>query len=584
MSKYIFEISWEIANKVGGIYTVLSTKAKYLNRYYSKNYFVIGPYLGAKSQSEFKIYSPPSEFKEIINELQNNGLIVYYGEWLIEGSPHGFLIDFQKFLHEINSIKYELWQNFGIDSLRTARDYDEPVAWSKAVSLFIKEFTKKEEFQNSIFHFHEWLAGSSLLFLSNLNQKKIFTTHATILGRTLASAGINFWNNISEIDPLKLAYEFNVEAKHLIEFNSAKYCDLLTTISNLTAIEVENFLKRKVDKILPNGIDLNKFPTFEEIANQHTKNKSEIMKFLLYFFSPFLSGHCPVKNSLIFFISGRKEIKNKGLDIAISALGKLNEILKNKDIDVYIYTFIFVPDNFIDINHNLLDNLITYRGLESYLEEIADEIKSRLLHSLIHEQIGEDEKILDSNEFLEIKRILSKIKKDSKNLISTHIIPEDNEILKLLKQAGLNNENDDRVKIIFYPIYLSSTDGFLNLNYYDAINGCHLGIFPSFYEPWGYTPLETLAAGVMAITTDLTGFASYVEDKKILDRKTPGLWIIKRKNRSDEEVIDQLTETLLEIALMERGERIQNKYEARRLAGQFDWNELIKNYLEIYEG
>jgi glycogen(starch) synthase len=583
MSKYIFEISWEIANKVGGIYTVLSTKAKYLKDFYGKNYFVVGPYLGAKSQNDFKILTIPKEFEEIINNLQKQGIIVYYGEWLVEGYPHGFLIDFQKFLHEINSIKYELWQKFGVDSLRAGRDYDEPVAWSKAVSLFIKELITKEEFQNSIFHFHEWLSGAGLLFVNDIKQKKIFTTHATILGRTLAGAGINFWNEINNLDPLKSAYDFNIEAKYLIEKNSAKFADILTTISNITALEVECFLKRKPDTILPNGIDLGKFPTFEEIASQHRKNRDLILNFLLYFFSPYISKSCPIRNSLIFFLSGRKEIKNKGFDIAILALGKLNKVLKEKNLDINIYTFVFVPDQVIDVNHTILENLITYKGLENYLDELHEEIHSRLLHSLIHQRPIINEKLFDKKELLEIQKILSKIKREKEIPLSTHLISDNNEFLQLFWQAGLLNKEEDKVKVIFYPIYLSSTDGFLNLNYYDAINGCHLGIFPSFYEPWGYTPLETLAAGVMAITTDLTGFASYIEENKLLAKETPGLWIIKRKNKTDDEVISELTETFLKVATMERAERIQNKYEARRLAGYFDWRELVKNYIKLYE-
>jgi glycogen synthase len=583
MSKYIFEISWEIANKVGGIYTVLSSKAKYLKDFYGKNYFVVGPYLGAKSQSDFRILQVPKEFEEIIDNLQKQGIIVYYGEWLVEGYPQGFLIDFQKFLHEINSVKYELWQKFAIDSLRTGRDYDEPVAWSKAVSLFIKELVKKDEFQNSVFHFHEWLAGAGLLLANEIKQKKIFTTHATILGRTLAGSGINFWSEISTLDPLKLAYDFHIEAKYLIEKNSAKFADILTTISTITAFEVECFLKRKVDAILPNGIDLSKFPTFEEIATRHRKNRDLILNFILYFFSPYFQKSCPIKNSLIFFLSGRKEIKNKGFDIALLALGKLNQLLKEKNLNLNIYVFVFVPDEIIDVNHHILENLITYKGLENYLDELSEEIRSRILHSLIHQRPIAGEKLFDQEELLEIQKILGKIKKEKEIPLSTHIISENNEFLQLFHQAGLLNKEEDKVKVIFYPIYLSSTDGFLNLNYYDAINGCHLGIFPSFYEPWGYTPLETLAAGVMAITTDLTGFASYIEENKLLTKETPGLWILKRRNKTDEEVIQELTETLFKIATMERAERIQNKYEARRLAGHFDWRELVKNYIKLYE-
>lgn len=583
MNKYIFEISWEIANKVGGIYTVLATKAKYIKNYYGSNYFVVGPYLGVKSQNDFRFLSTPNQFKEIFENLKKQGIIAYYGEWLVESSPYGILLDFQRFFHEINYIKYDLWQEFGIDSLRTGRDYDEPIAWSKAVSLFIKELIKNTEFENSIFHFHEWLSGAALILINNIKQKKIFTTHATILGRTLSSNNINFWSDISIIDPLKTAYDFNVEAKYLVEKNAAKFCDIMTTISKITAIEVENFLKRKVEYILPNGIDLDKFPTFEEISNAHKKNKELILKFILYLFSPYFKKNCPIGNSLLFFLSGRKEIRNKGFDVAIYALGKLNKILKQKKQSPNIYVFFFVPDDVIDIDHTILENLITYRGLEDYLIEIENQILSRILHNLIHEEELKPEKIITNKEMLEVKKILGKIKKESKIPLSTHLLLENNEFFRLFKQAGINNDEDDKVKVILYPIYLSSTDGFLNLDYYNAVNGCHLGIFPSFYEPWGYTPLETLAAGVMAITTDLTGFASYVEEKKILDHNYPGLWIVKRKNSSDEMVINDLTNILLKISLMTRTERIQNKYEARKLANHFDWKNLVKNYFQLYK-
>jgi len=584
MSKYIFEISWEVANKVGGIYTVLASKAKFLKDFYGRNYFVIGPFIEGKSEIDFKILPLPAEFKSISEELKNKQINLYYGEWLIEGFPNGFLLDFKKGLEEINSIKYDLWHNFGIDSLKTGNDYNEPVAWSKSVAEFIKLISQDSKFQNSIFHFHEWLSGAALLLNSFIKQKKVFTTHATVLGRTIAGAGIDFWPEISTIDPLKTAYQFNVEAKHLIEKNSAKFCDILTTVSNITSVEVECFLSRKVDKILPNGIDLDKFPTFEEISMAHQKNKESILKLILYMFSPYSEKACPTRNSLIFFISGRKEIKNKGFDVTIKSLGYLNQLLKTKSLDINIYTFIFVPDKIIDVNHDLLDNLTTYKGLEDYLSEIQDEIHSRLLHTLIHHKELDANKLIDKNELLEIQKILNKIKKENTPPVSTHILPKENEFLSLIEQANLKNQPEDKVKIILYPIYLSSTDGFLNLNYYEAINGSHLGIFPSFYEPWGYTPLETLAAGVMAITTDLTGFSSYIQENELLSKEAPGLFIVQRKNKSEHEVINDLVKKLFKIATMSRSERIQNKYEARRLASHFDWKDLIKKYLEVYEG
>ncbi len=584
MSRYIFEVSWEVANKVGGIYTVLSSKAKYIKKRYGDFYFLIGPYLGAKNETEFHFLKPPENFEPIINDLYAKGVMVYYGEWLIEGRPKVFLIDFSKYLTQVNYLKYELWVKFQIDSLRTGDDYNYPLAWSRAVSDFIEEMSKREEFKYSIFHFHEWLSGFALLFSIDLPIIKIFMTHATVVGRTLSSLNFEIWEKLKEIDPLSKAYEYGIEAKHMVEKRSAEKADYFATISQVVKEEAEIILGRKIDFILPNGFDLSRFPTFEEISNQHRKNKNIILEFLLYLFTPYFKKHCPAENSLLFFTSGRKEITNKGFDIIIRALSILNRKMKEENINKNIFFFFFVPDEIKDVNHEILNNLIIYKSLEEYFESIKNEINSKILHSLLHRNYNLTlEDLFSSEEILEIQRILNQIKTSQDPPLSTHILSENNEFIKLFKQEDLLNKEDDRVKIILYPIYLNTTDGFLNLNYYDAINGCHLGVFPSYYEPWGYTPLESLAAGVMTITSDLTGFANYLEEKRLIKRDFPGIWILRRKGRKNDEITEDLAQMMLEIVKMKRIERIQNKYEARVLASHFDWEEMVKNYFEMYE-
>ncbi|MDT7868274.1 MAG: glycosyltransferase [Candidatus Pacebacteria bacterium] len=584
MSRYIFEVSWEVANKVGGIYTVLSSKAKYIKKRYGDFYFLIGPYLGAKNEAEFHFLKPPENFEPIINDLYAKGVMVYYGEWLIEGRPKVFLIDFSKYLTQVNYLKYELWVKFQIDSLRTGDDYNYPLAWSRAVSDFIEEVSKREEFKYSIFHFHEWLSGFALLFSLDLPIIKIFMTHATVVGRTLSSLNFDIWEKLKEIDPLAKAYEHSIEAKHMVEKRSAEKADYFVTISQVVKEEAEIILGRKVDFILPNGFDLSRFPTFEEISSEHRKNKNIILEFLLYLFTPYFKKHCPVENSLIFFTSGRKEIVNKGFDIIIKALNILNEKMKEENISKNIFFFFFVPDEIKDVNHEILNNLIVYKSLEEYFESIKNEINSKILHSLLHKNYNLTlEHIFSSEELLEIQRILNQIKASGNVPLSTHILSENNEFIKLFREEGLLNKEEDKVKVLLYPIYLSPADGFLNLNYYEAINGCHLGVFPSYYEPWGYTPLESLAAGVMTITSDLTGFANYLEEKRLIKRDFPGIWILRRKGRKNEEAAKDLAQMMMEIVKMKRIERIQNKYEARVLASHFDWEEMVKNYFEMYE-
>jgi glycogen(starch) synthase len=583
METKIFEISWEVGNKVGGIYTVLASKAKYAKFSYGKNYYVIGPYLGPKSEAEFRILSWPKEFEVVKQNLEARGFKIYYGEWEIDGLPQGFLIDFRKTLETVNEIKYELWDRFRVDSLRSGDDFNQPVAWSRAVAEFIKELINNfPECKKCIFHCHEWLSGSVILFLKDYNLPTIFTTHATVLGRTLAENGINFYEFIQDIKEDQEAYNYGVEAKHLLEKAVAQHTAFMTTISNITAEEVRYFLKREVDFLLPNGFNLEKFPTFEEISSSHRKNKQAILEFLLFFFSPYFKT-CQTKNAFLIFTSGRKEIKNKGFDITIKALGKVNDIMKQNGIIRPVFFFIFVPSQVIDVDHEILENLNSYRSLEDLLSELSGEILTKLLHILIHEEKLSLENLFEESEILQITSTVKKLKRNKPAPLSTHILPPNDEILKLCQSSGLNNKEDDAVKVIIYPIYLSQLDGFLNLSYYDAINGFHLGIFPSFYEPWGYTPLETLASGVMAITSDLSGFGCYVHNKNLLSDVNPGLWILKRRNLKDEEVVDNLSKLLIDIIMMPRKDRIQNKYEARKLASYFDWKEMFGNYLTLYD-
>ncbi len=577
MDKILFEVSWEVANQVGGIYTVIKEKAKYIKDYFKGNYYVIGPYLPNRSSLEFSKLDPPDIFTDIIKECQKLGFDVYYGEWLIDSKPKCFLIDFQIFLNNINALKYELWANYRIDSLRTGDDYNYPLAWSKAVSIFLKFFEEKINQPKKILHLHEWLAGAVILF-EKLSFISIFTTHATSLGRTLSESGINFWDSLGSFDPDKEAIRYGIEAKHTLEKITAKYSNFFTVVSNVLAIEAEYILGRKPDFILPNGINLSKFLTVEEISYAHRKNRDLIRDFFLYFFSPYY--RLETKNSLIYFISGRQEIRNKGIDIFIRSLSELNKKLTENDPTILV--LILIPAEIKGIEPTLLNNLNVYRNLEEKIEDILPEIKSRIIHYLIHKERILSETLFTKEEFLEIQKIIKRLTVNNYYPLSTHLVDEDNPILRLIKMVGLYNLPEDKVKIIYYPIYARRGDGLINLNYDELIVGCHLGIFPSLYEPWGYTPLETIASGVITVTTDLTGFGDYVKKNIELNKDYPGLYFIKRKNRRDSEVVEELTNIMLGIAKLNKSSRVENKLEARRIAKFCSWEKLISNYFELY--
>ena len=577
MEKILIEASWEVANKVGGIYTVIKSKAPYIQKYFPEEYYLIGPYLPNVSYLEFSPLSIPEIFREPIKEAEALGVKVYYGEWLINSRPKCFLIDYSNFLDKVNTLKYELWANYRIDSLRTGDDYNHPIAWCKASSIFLKILGEKLNAIPKILHLHEWLSGAIVLF-ENLPYTTIFTTHATVLGRSISGTGVNLWEKLSFMNPDEESYKYGVEAKHKIEKMAANRVNFFTVISNVLKTEAELILGRRPDFILPNGIDIFKFSTIEEITYLHRKNRDLIKDFLLYLFSPYYKVE--LTKSLFFFISGRMEIRNKGIDIFIRALSELNKKLTEKDPN--IFSFIFVPSENLGPDPIILNNLNIYRHLEETIEDLLPEIKSRLIHFLIHQEPIKDETIFERDEFLEIKQIIKQIRPANTPPISTHLLKENNEILVLLKTLNLTNKFEDKVKVIYYPTYLRTGDGFLNLPYEDVISGCHLGVFPSLYEPWGYTPLETALSGVITITSDVTGFSDYLKSIAEFNKDFPGIYFVYRKGKRDAEVVEELANLMLSIARLSRSARIQNKLEARRLASLCSWDNLIKNYLDLY--
>lgn len=583
MRRFLLEISWEVANKVGGIYTVIKEKSLYSRQRFGDDYLVIGPFLAEKSLSEFTPLTPPAEFRDVIIATEKYGIEVHYGEWLISSRVKGFLLEFSglRRREQLNLFKYELWEKYRIDSRRTNQDYDEPLAWCKAVSFFLKEFGQSFEAAPKIIHLHEWLSGAIILFEELPTFTKIFTIHATVLGRSLAAAQINFWEHLDLITPETEAYRLGVEAKHALETHAAKKADYFTCVSNLLALEAEKFLGRKADAVLPNGLDFSRFPTIEEISYAHRLHKKTIQDFILYYFAPFYK--LETKDSLFYFISGRPEIKNKGIDVFIRALGLLKRKLQSNSSRANIFALIFVPTETKEVNHLLLNNLNVYRTIEEKIDELGHELKSRLVHFLIHKEKIAPETLFTPEEFLEIQTLFQQIQRLPEVPLATHLVNPNDEILKLIREENLLNQEHDKVKIIYYPTYLSHADGLLNLSYEETIAGCHLGVFPSFYEPWGYTPLETAASGVVTITTDLTGFADYLRNHADFDPQVPGIYILNRKLRRETEIIEDLAETMFKFAERRRVERVQEKLEARRLALTCDWNKLIKYYFDLYE-
>ncbi len=580
----LFEASWEVCNKVGGIYTVIKSKAALVEEYYGSNYILIGPYFHDKAAGEFSEILAPDAIKKIFEEMSSVGIVCRYGKWLIAGQPITILIDFTGYRRNLNDIKKELWDKFRIDSLRVPDDYNDPVVWAYCAGILIQKLAEHlYPGKRTVAQFHEWLAGPALLYLKSRKVRvaTVFTTHATVLGRTLAGQRIDFYSMWDKLHADSEAIKYNVEGKHTLEKQSALQADIFTTVSETTGIEAEHFLGRKPDVLVYNGLEINKFPTFEEIAIKHRIERDKIREFIFYYFFPYYKFD--IKETLFYFIAGRNEFRAKGIDIYIRALGELNKRMKEQKSTKTIVAFVWVPTNARGIRAEVIENRIHYQDIKDGLDDIADQTHKNIIYSFVGSKEVCAEELFDEEFLLEMKGKISKLAKKGIPGVSTHYLDDTDEILTVIRQAGLANDEQSPVKIVYYPTYLNGADGLLNQTYYEAMQGSHLGVFPSQYEPWGYTPLEAGALGVSSVTTDLAGFGLYL--LKNFGREIEhnhGIFVLQRMNKDDNQVIAALVDVMYKFSNLSANDRIASKLHARHLAAQADWKDLVKNYLEAY--
>ena len=580
-----FEISWEVCNKVGGIYTVVTSKIRPMLNYYKlDSYFCIGPYFPEKAFGVFEEKVPPEDIKKVFEKLKEQGIDCHFGTWLTEGNPNTILIDFSNFAKNINNIKGELWDWFQIDSLSTSySDFGEPNVWARAVGILLNELEQAWHQKKIVAQCHEWLAGGALLYLKHNNSKigTVFTTHATMLGRTLASQNINLYSQLESIDPQKEAYNHGIQAKFLMEKKCAENAGAFTTVSEITGIEATHLLGKKPDIILPNGLDISKFPSFEGVSIRHKLFKNKMKDFILYYFFPYYSFD--IDNTLIYFLAGRHEFHDKGIDIFIDALGELNRRLKSEQSDKTVVIFFFVPGNIRGIKPELLEAKTKYRDIKDEIDDEIEDIKNHIVHALLSKKKFTQHTLLDDVTSADMKKKIMSLAKEGPPPLSTHDLHDEDtdEILCSLKKNELVNKKEDRVKVIYYPIYLTGADGLMDTSYYESMIGSHLGVFPSYYEPWGYTPLEAGALGVGSITTDLAGFGRYI-CKDCNQGKQPGVYVLSRFNKDDQRVTKDLVRTLYSFTNLTKQQRVENKITARNIAQKCDWKYFVKFYIQAH--
>lgn len=499
---YLFETSWEVCNKVGGIHTVVSTKAKSLLERIKGEYILIGPDICKDKSDKQEFIEDTSLFKQWKSYAESKGLRIRIGKWKIIGQPIVILVDFTPYISQKDDIFSDFWQEYGLDSITGAWDYIEPCLFGYAAAKVIESFYEYyvESNDKIVAQFHEWMTGSGILYLKNHCPQiaTAFTTHASVLGRCLAGNSKPLYSNLQYYEGESVANQFNMRAKYSMEKLSALNADAFTTVSEITNQECIQFFKKSADVITANGFENDFVPKEEDYKRISQHSREKVLSILRQTTQTEISD-----NAFLIINSGRYEFKNKGIDLFIKALGELNQ----SNIERQIIGVIAVP---------------------AYIED-----------------------------------------------------KEKDAIYKAIKESNLQNLATDKVKILFIPSYLDGGDGKVNIKYFDFLCGFDLSVFPSYYEPWGYTPMESLAFGIPSITTSLAGFGLWM--KKAEYELGQALTVIERNDENTEDCIKEIKNTILTFlnTPFEQLEKI--KAQAQKLSQEIVWDKLIDNYLKAYD-
>lgn len=526
---YLFEVSWEVCNKIGGIHTVISTKAALIKEELKKHYVVIGPDVWRNTEQNPEFSEDKILFRSWRMAAAEEGLNVRVGKWNIPGEPIAILVDFTPFIAKKDELLTRLWKSFGVDSISGNWDYIESALFGYSAGRVIDSFVKYNlnPHNKVVAHFHEWMTGAGLLYIKErkLPIGTVFTTHATVLGRCLAGNNMPLYDSMALYNPEEKAREFGVVAQHSLEKCSAGNADVFTTVSDITAKECKFFLGKDVDLVTPNGIPASFILDDAKLGPV----RADARKRLLQVASAMTGENMP-DDTVLVGIGGRYEFKNKGIDALIDALGQINSSAYSGR---RICAFLMIPSGNKGADRNVL----------SLINGKQNGFTATVTHYLMD--------------------------------------PETDAITNKMKANHLMNTSDNKVKVIFVPSYLNGNDGVLNMTYLDLLSGMDVTAFPSYYEPWGYTPLESLALHVPTLTTSLAGFAVWVKDH--YSKGHPGITIINRNDTNYLSVVNGIAERILEIARLSEHDIDEYRANAKDVSEVALWENNVAYYWKAYE-
>ncbi|KAF2359539.1 Glycogen synthase, partial [Trinorchestia longiramus] len=283
--------------------------------------------------------------------------------------------------------------------------------------------------------------------------------------------------------------------------------------------------------------------------------------------------------TLYFFIAGRYEFGNKGADVFIEAMARLNHYLKASKVDRTVIVFIIFPAKTSNFNVESLRGQAVTKSLRDTIHDIQAKIGKRMYDICLTGRLPTTEELMHKEDTVRLKRCIYSAQKKNLPPITTHNVVDDHRdpVLNALRRCQLFNDPSDKVKVVFHPEFLSATSPLFGMDYEEFVRGCHLGVFPSYYEPWGYTPAECTVMGIPSVTTNLSGFGCFIAEH-VADPMSYGIYIVDRRNIALEESVRQLAQYLYDFTTLNRRQRIIQRNRTERLSELLDWRILAGYY------
>lgn len=575
----LFEVSWEVCSQSGGIYTVLRSKSPSATKRWGENYCLIGPFNEPTAKIEFEPQPIEGVIGEAAEELRQRNIPAHTGRWLITGRPRVVLLDIRPMHISVGEMKYYLWKDHGIGTPDWDREMDGYVAFGHAVTEFLHAVHSRLQGRPMLGHFHEWQAA---LAIPLLKQRKtlfptVFTTHATLVGRSLSAANVELYSGLSGFDGETVAAQHGILHRYQVERAAARGADVFTTVSEITAEEGQQFLGRKPEALVPNGLNVERFAAPHEFQNLHQRCKERIHEFVMGHFFPTYTFD--LDRTIYVFSAGRYEYRNKGLDVFIDALDELNRRLKAEPTGLTVVAFIVTRAPYRGINVEALNRQAMFNELRNTCEQIKEEMGHSLFETVSAGRLPTTDDLLNEYARVRLKRMMHAWLQTSYPLIVTHDLEDDlnDPVLTHLRRVKLHNAPEDPVKVVYHPEFITPTSPLLRMEYDHFVRGCNLGVFPSYYEPWGYTPMECIVRGVPAITSDLSGFGSYLMDH-FPDHDASGMFVARRRGVGYQTTVYQVAGWMHALARMPLRDRISMRNRVESYAEHFDWNKMSRFY------